>query len=103
MEASAAGVVRISPVRREIALVCVEGLGDGDGAIVGGGDVPWLAAGERTGCIDRLPIGANGLAIGGLQIIGQSDALEPVDTGAGDANRPRARAFVAAVCELDVR
>src|SRR5262249_45720906 len=62
-----------------------------------------LAAGERTGRIDRLPIGEDALSVSGLKIVGEPDALEPVDTGAGDAHRPRAGALVAPIGKSHVR
>src|SRR5262249_30786138 len=66
-------------------------------------NVALLATGERTGRIDRFPVGENGLAVGGLQIVGEPDALEPVNPGAGDAHRPRAGAMVAPIGKPHVR
>ena len=100
MDAWVLGIVRIPATRDQIFLVQRERFGDGQrSALVDG--VSGLTTRQRTGQVNRLPIGKDVWRARGLEIVGDRDALDPLGTGVGDAHGPRAAARVAPVAEMD--
>src|SRR5262245_22324194 len=102
MHARALSVVGVHVARDQIALVGVDRFADRDRAAVVGGLIAGLAAGELARRVNRLPIGQHFTAVARLRIVGESDALDPIDAGTGDPHVPAAGAFVAAISEKDV-
>src|SRR5262249_35146508 len=103
MDASATGVVDIARLGREIGFVGVERFADRLRPAVVGNIITRLAAGELPGRVLSLPERHDRAAVGGLVVVGEPDALDPVDAGSGDPHVPGAGTFVAAVPEPNVR
>src|SRR6516225_4227368 len=103
VHASALSVVGVLVARDQIVLVGFDRFADRNRAAVVGGLIARLAPSELARHVDRLPIGQHFSAVARLRIVGESDALDPVDPGTGDPHVPGARAFVAAISEKDVR
>src|SRR5262249_15549420 len=54
--------------------------------------------------VERLPVGQDRGAVGGLEVIGEREPLDPLGaTPVSAARRPRARPFVPSVAEPDAR
>src|SRR6516162_1838558 len=103
MQARALAVVTVAASRFQVAGVSVDRFGNRQRAAVITGIVAGLAAGEPARRLLGLPERQHRAAVGSLMVVGEPDALDPVDAGAGDAHVPGARPFVAPVAEKNVR
>src|SRR6516165_7888570 len=100
MGARVLGIVRIPAACDQIFFVEPERFADGQRpALVHG--VAGLTTRQRTGHVNRLPIGKDVWRARGLEIIGDRDALDPLGPAVGDAHAPRACASVAPVAEMN--
>src|SRR5262249_60890076 len=100
MGARVLGIVRIPASCDQIFFVERERVADGQRpALVPG--VAGLPTRQRTGHVNRLPIGKDVWRARGLEIVGDRDALDPLGPAVGDAHAPRACASVAPVAEMN--
>src|SRR6516165_3551569 len=103
MQLRARGVVRIAATCGEIGFVGVERFGNSDRATVVGGLIAGLAPGELARLVESLPVGQHRTAVTRLEVVGEPDALDPVNARSGDAHVPGAGAFVTPVSEKNIR
>src|SRR5215471_15743246 len=103
MDARPLGVVDIARLGREIGLIAVEGFGNRDRTAVVE-IIAGLAPSELAGGVDGLPIGEHRAAVARFKVVGQPDALDPINAGAGDTNVPGAGIVaIAPVADVNVR